>query len=262
MAEDDPTFAAPLASFQTPAAPSPLATSTLFIPLSLVDAKGDLLVGTSNDVMSRLAVSATDGMLFVSDSSQATGVKWGGVGYGTSLPAAPVDTLEYILVDSLTLPTYQWRFRYNAGSANTDKWDFVGGPPSLSEVATTETTASTTYVALATGQTLVLPRAGVYQISVGAQAFLSSFTVNSTEHFWASYDNGGSAAIDGDAGYGTASGGFQTAGFQIPSGSTLLKTSRKTIAASPTTLTCKFKVTSGTGTFLNRWISATPVRVS
>jgi len=35
--------------------------------------------------------------------------------YGTSLPTAPVDGQEAVLVDSVTNPTYQWRFRYNAG---------------------------------------------------------------------------------------------------------------------------------------------------
>jgi hypothetical protein len=47
--------------------------------------------------------------------------------YGTTLPAGPVDGQEAILVDSLTNPTYQWRFRYNAGSALAYKWEFIGG---------------------------------------------------------------------------------------------------------------------------------------
>lgn len=49
--------------------------------------------------------------------------------YGTSLPAAPVDGQEAILVDSLTNPSYQWRFRYNAGSSSAYKWEFIGGAP-------------------------------------------------------------------------------------------------------------------------------------
>jgi hypothetical protein len=50
-------------------------------------------------------------------------------GYGTSLPVSPVDGQEYILVDSTTNPTYQWRFRYNAASASAYKWEFIGGTP-------------------------------------------------------------------------------------------------------------------------------------
>ena len=42
--------------------------------------------------------------------------------YGTTLPASPVDGQEAILVDSVTNPTYQWRFRYNAGSTSAYKW--------------------------------------------------------------------------------------------------------------------------------------------
>jgi len=50
-------------------------------------------------------------------------------GYGTTLPASPSDGQMAILVDSLTNPTYQWKFRYNASSTSPYKWEFVGGPP-------------------------------------------------------------------------------------------------------------------------------------
>ena len=50
-----------------------------------------------------------------------------GAGYGTILPASPIDGQEYTLVDSLTNPSYQWRFRWNAGSSSAYKWEFVGG---------------------------------------------------------------------------------------------------------------------------------------
>ena len=47
--------------------------------------------------------------------------------YATTLPASPVDGQEAILVDNVTNPTYQWRFRWNAGSSSAYKWEFVGG---------------------------------------------------------------------------------------------------------------------------------------
>ena len=50
-------------------------------------------------------------------------------GYGTTLPASPVDTQEYILVDSVTTPTYSWHLRYVAGIPDTYKWVFAGGHP-------------------------------------------------------------------------------------------------------------------------------------
>jgi hypothetical protein len=43
---------------------------------SLVDAKGDLLVGTANDTVGRLAVASTAGWLLSVDSSETTGLKW------------------------------------------------------------------------------------------------------------------------------------------------------------------------------------------
>lgn len=54
------------------------------IAASLVDAKGDLLVGTADNTLARLAVG-TNGYVPVADSSQATGIRWasaapGGVG--------------------------------------------------------------------------------------------------------------------------------------------------------------------------------------
>lgn len=42
---------------------------------SVVDAKGDLIVGTANDTVGRLAVGAA-GKVLVPDSSQSTGLKW------------------------------------------------------------------------------------------------------------------------------------------------------------------------------------------
>lgn len=91
-------------------------------------------------------------------------------GYGTSLPASPVDGQEYILVDSTTTPTYQWRFRYNAGSANTDKWEFIGGAPYHGSGTPTAVMNTLTQVAAtgwyyqAASMAFTIPRAGVYQI--------------------------------------------------------------------------------------------------
>lgn len=48
--------------------------------------KGDLLVGASTSVLSKLAVS-TDGLFLVADSTQQTGVKWGGTTTNLTLRA-------------------------------------------------------------------------------------------------------------------------------------------------------------------------------
>src|SRR4029077_19617212 len=87
--------------------------------------------------------------------------------YGTTLPASPVDAQEAILVDSVTNPTYQWRFRFNAGSTSPYKWEFVGGPScrrghSGSAVLNTLPAVSGYYYD--SGCVMSSPRAGDYQI--------------------------------------------------------------------------------------------------
>lgn len=89
----------------------------------------------------------------------------GTASYGTTLPASPYDGQEAILVDSITNPTYQWRFRYNAGSTSPYKWEFVGGAPwFLSASDYTPPAANQYYVDSATGSTLTIPRPGEYML--------------------------------------------------------------------------------------------------
>jgi hypothetical protein len=91
--------------------------------------------------------------------------------YGTSLPASPVDGQEAILVDSVTNPSYQWRFRYNAGSTSAYKWEFVGGTEWISNDETNRTLTGTGYsnaITLGSLLTLTLPRAGDYIVEIGS----------------------------------------------------------------------------------------------
>jgi hypothetical protein len=46
---------------------------------TIIDAKGDLIVGVSNDTPARLGVGS-DGQALVADSTQSTGLKWGTAG--------------------------------------------------------------------------------------------------------------------------------------------------------------------------------------
>ena len=46
---------------------------------SLIDAKGDIIVGTANDTPARKAVGTVDGQFLIVDSGQADGLKWGTV---------------------------------------------------------------------------------------------------------------------------------------------------------------------------------------
>lgn len=90
--------------------------------------------------------------------------------YGTSLPASPVDGQTAVLVDSLSAPTWQWRFRYNAGSSSTYKWECIGGaayhgvPGGLGALTTTTLTDLG-------GSTFTIPRSGVYRTLHGASLY-------------------------------------------------------------------------------------------
>lgn len=89
--------------------------------------------------------------------------------YATTLPASPADGDIAVLVDSLTAPTYQWTFRYNAGSSNGDKWEFVGGTPAFATVDTQEnmTSGGAIHDLATVGPTFTVPRAGVYLVRWG-----------------------------------------------------------------------------------------------
>ena len=85
------------------------------------------------------------------------------VSYATTLPASPVDGQEAILVDSLTAPTYSWRFRYNAGSTHAQKWEYTGGAPAVSSVGVgTSTTVGGITDLSNYGPAITVPRPGVY----------------------------------------------------------------------------------------------------
>jgi hypothetical protein len=51
------------------------------LPASIIDAKGDVIVGTAADTAARLAVGA-DGQVLTADSAEASGVKWAAAGGG------------------------------------------------------------------------------------------------------------------------------------------------------------------------------------
>ena len=56
------------------------------IAKSVIDAKGDLLVGTANDTVSRLAAATTNGYVLAVNSATATGLEWQAASAGYSAP--------------------------------------------------------------------------------------------------------------------------------------------------------------------------------
>ena len=88
--------------------------------------------------------------------------------FSATPPGSPAEgDLWYLPADATN--GVVWMFRYRAASASAFKWEFVGGDPLFSEVAASQSTASTTYVSLATaGPTIAMPRSGDYLLRYGA----------------------------------------------------------------------------------------------
>lgn len=55
-----------------------------FVPDSIIDAKGDLIVGTAADTPGRLPVGATTGHVLTVDPAEVTGMKWAAAAGGGS----------------------------------------------------------------------------------------------------------------------------------------------------------------------------------
>lgn len=166
---------------------------------------------------------------------------------GTALPGAPADGDHFVLVDSTTAPTYSWLLRYVAAKAS-NKWIFIGGAPGYAEVDTSETTASTTYAPLATaGPSFTLPVSGDYIIDTGFRAEISV-----AGQIFMSYDIGATAAVDADA-VGDQQDATARAYERV-------RANKKT-GLTAVALVSKYRVSTGTGTFENRWIRVTPTAV-
>lgn len=88
----------------------------LLVPRSLVDAKGDLLVGTADDTVARLAVG-TDGQVLTADSAQAAGVKWAAPSAAGQAPQARVYNSANISIPNAS--TIALTF-------NSERWDTQG----------------------------------------------------------------------------------------------------------------------------------------
>lgn len=74
------------------------------LAISIVNAKGDILVATGNDVITRLAVG-TDGQVLTADSAEVTGVKWetpagGGGGAITAMRQARISSGNFAFVNN------------------------------------------------------------------------------------------------------------------------------------------------------------------
>jgi hypothetical protein len=77
-----------------------LNTPGVGIQPSLIDAKGDLLVGTANDAIDRLGVTGTTGAVLTADAGETTGLKWAAAGSVGGL--VHIETQDFSAVSSFS----------------------------------------------------------------------------------------------------------------------------------------------------------------
>jgi hypothetical protein len=141
----------------------------------------------------------------------------------------------------VTAPTYQWRFRYNAGSSSSYKWEFVGGTDAWLDIV--DWVASGLGAWQYTGAGFYPPRAGVYDVD--SQCRVSGAAGG--QHYSATAVSGGVPPISaayGGSGYG-----------QIRS------RGRHTIVAGDYFSQATYSATAA-GTFVYRSLAIRPVRVA
>ena len=149
-----------------------------------------------------------------------------------------------------------YHLRYREAGASGKKWEVIGAPrigASIGNgtIASGESTASTSYVALATaGPVVTLPLAGDYEVTLG----FTGYNGNTGAVCTMSYDIGGTGAADADS---TQLGQSNLAANAY---ATSTKTRVKT-GLTAITLTSKYKASAGTANFWNRFLVVRPLRV-
>ena len=137
-----------------------LNTPGVGIQPSIVDAKGDLLVGTAADAISRLGVTGTTGAVLTADAGETTGLKWAAAGSvgglvhieTVSMSAAAQENLnsvfsstykkyKIIITQSAATQNGQTYIRLRAGATTDTTSNYFFGSQNITSAATS--TAST-----------------------------------------------------------------------------------------------------------------------
>ena len=214
--EDGIDVAHDLAEAAGAAADAAQATANTKVGLSVVDAKGDLLVGTAPDAISRQALGA-NGQVLTVDTSTSTGVKWapnGSPPLVTSLPTTGlVDGMEVRLKLSGGLGV--WNCTYDASIADNFKWWVTGGTPLSVEDSTARSitiSGGTQYQVynLPGAAQITFPVGGFYDVGIYVVAYGASVAVTDLRMFLSvgsdNFSNGPMASLplNGEATFTTA----------------------------------------------------------
>lgn len=167
-------------------------------------------------------------------------------GLVTALPTAAAKVGDRCVYQADATNGVFWELIYDGQGSYP--WKAINGPPLFAEVSDDETTTGGAYADIATvGPDIAVPLAGDYGVEIGASIFNSASSQN-----YASYAIGGTAAADADAIRGDASAADRVV--------SVSRRRRKT-GLTAVTLRMKYKTTTGTAHFLNRWIALHPIRV-
>lgn len=174
--------------------------------------------------------------------------------YVTSLPGSPTDGQVIHYAADATNGVI-WQLRYRSGATGSYKWEFIGGPPLIARVDTSQSKSTTgSYGDLTTvGPTVTTPLAGDYDVDIGVFMASSANVANIAN---ASYTIGATAPADADAIQAAWNASAST------QGSTGHRRNRATAIAASTALKLQYKLAAaGSTSFAGRWIAITPVRV-
>jgi hypothetical protein len=194
-------------------------------------------------------VTPEDGLIWVNPDEEMESVAWSVPTFVTTLPASPVDGQEvYYAADAVN--SIIWHLRYRASLVSSYKWEFLGGNPLHHSLdASTGAITSGVFVDLSGGATLTPPLAGDYLLSFGANA---QGSVATAQIFLAMKVGAAAAAYQmilqpPGANYHASGQPMRTVAINIPTAA----------------LVCKMQawVNSGTMTFVQRWMTLTPMRV-
>ena len=181
----------------------------------------------------------------------------GATDYGlvTALPGSPANGELCTLVDSLANPTFRWRLQYNASSTSPYKWECIGGSPIRVFDYASVTTATGDF-SFGGGPDLTFPRSGQYDLTWGCVCG-NNTAVNYA--YMSIRVPGATGAIQAPGTNDAAR--VRAAANNQPFDNVEHKQRYSGIAAGDTAAP-RYGVNSGTGTWINRFVEAMPLRVA
>ena len=191
------------------------ATSAAGIPLTTIDAKGDLVAGTADDTVSRLAIGANNTVL-TADSAEATGMKWATppapsytwttftpvIKQGTTTFTVGTNTGRYLIIDKICHVIFRSDIVSGTGQANTEIQLYV---PAAAQIANFGTPMFTGTIALMDSSNSYALYSGFFSAYQPDYGFLVSGINKATEEWGKTGSDFAGQLASNDLIYGTIS---------------------------------------------------------